>query len=69
MLLAVWTGVTFGVAYYARELSSLDFLGWSFPYWVGAQGALIVYLAITVVFALVMNRLDARFHDEGSSDL
>ncbi|MGH1360913.1 MAG: DUF4212 domain-containing protein [Burkholderiaceae bacterium] len=61
--LLVWVGVTFGIAFYARELSSLDFMGWPFAYWVGAQGALIVYLFITVLFAFLMNRLDTAYQD------
>ncbi len=62
--LLVWTSVTFGVAFYARELSSIDFLGWPLPYWVGAQGALIVYVLITIAFAWLMNRQDDQFAAE-----
>ena len=36
-LLAVWAGVTFGVAYFARALS-FEFFGWPFSFWVGSQG-------------------------------
>lgn len=64
LFLLVWAAVTFGIAFYARELSSLDFLGWPFAYWVGAQGALLVYVLITVVFALVMNRMDRNFNQQ-----
>lgn len=64
IFLLVWIVVTFGVAFYARELSGIDFLGWPFPYWVGAQGALMVYVLITVVFAWLMNRLDDRVSAE-----
>ncbi len=65
LFLIVWASVTFGIAFFARELSSLDFLGWPFAYWVGAQGALLVYVLITVVFALVMNRMDRNFSQQG----
>ncbi len=64
VLLIISAGVTFGIAFFARDLSSIDFLGWPFPYWVGAQGALLVYLLITIVFAVVMNRMDARLAPE-----
>jgi putative solute:sodium symporter small subunit len=60
-LLLVWALVTFGVAYFARELSARVF-GWPFSFWVAAQGALLVYLAIVVGYALTMERLDERFH-------
>ena len=57
-LLAVWCAVTFGVAYFARELSGAV-LGWPFSFWVAAQGALIVYLVLVCLYARWANRLDA----------
>lgn len=56
-LLAVWLVVTFGVAYFARELNGRVF-GWPFSFWVAAQGALIVYLVLVCVYARLMHRLD-----------
>jgi putative solute:sodium symporter small subunit len=59
LLLLVWLIVTFGVSYFARELS-FSFFGWPFSFWVGAQGALAVYLMIVGFYAWYMNRLDVR---------
>lgn len=59
LLLLVWLIVTFGVSYFARELS-FSFFGWPFSFWVGAQGALVVYLLIVGFYAWYMNRLDVR---------
>jgi putative solute:sodium symporter small subunit len=59
LLLLVWLSVTFGVSYFARELS-FSFFGWPFSFWVGAQGALAVYLLIVGFYAWYMNRLDVR---------
>ena len=56
-LLLLWFLVSFGVAFFARELS-FSFFGWPFSYWVGAQGAILVYLGIVALYALVMDRLD-----------
>jgi len=56
-LMLAWFGVSFVVPYFARELS-FQFFGWPFSFWVAAQGALVVYLAIVVVYAARMNRLD-----------
>ena len=56
-LLAVWFGVTFGVAYFARVLNG-HFLGWPFSFWVAAQGAPIVYLVLVGLYARLMGRLD-----------
>ncbi len=51
--------VTFGVAWFARELDFV-FFGWPFSFWVAAQGALLVYLLIVIGYAWIMNRLDTR---------
>lgn len=59
VLLGVWFGVTFGVSYFARELS-FSFFGWPFSFWVGAQGALVVYCLIIGFYAWYMNRLDVE---------
>ncbi len=58
-LLAVWFLVTFAVAFFARELS-FSFFGWPFSFWIGAQGALLVYVLIIGFYAWYMDRLDAR---------
>jgi putative solute:sodium symporter small subunit len=57
ILLLVWFVVTFVVAYFARDLS-FNFFGWPFSFWVGAQGALVVYVLIIGFYARYMNKLD-----------
>ncbi len=57
VLLAIWFVVTFGVGYFARDLS-FTFFGWPFSFWVGSQGALVVYVAIIWYYARYMNKLD-----------
>jgi putative solute:sodium symporter small subunit len=59
--LAVWFIVTFVVGWYARELSVITFMGWSFPFYMGAQGSLIVYVLIIWFYAYRMNRLDHEY--------
>jgi putative solute:sodium symporter small subunit len=63
-LLVVWFAVTFGVAFFARELS-VSVLGWPLSFWVAAQGAPLVYLALVGVYARRMNRLDAGHGIDG----
>jgi putative solute:sodium symporter small subunit len=57
ILLAIWFIVTFGIGYFARDLN-FTFFGWPFSFWVGAQGALIVYVVIIWYYARYMNKLD-----------
>lgn len=66
VLLAIWFVVTFVVSFYARELS-FTFFGWPFSFWMGAQGALIVYVVIIWYYARAMNRLD-REHGVAEDD-
>ena len=56
-LLLLWAAVSFGVMYWARELSFV-WGSWPFSFWMAAQGSVLVFLAITVVYAVVANRLD-----------
>ena len=56
-LLAVWFAVTFGVTFFARDLS-FSLFGWPFSFWVAAQGALVVYLVLVCLYAWLMRRLD-----------
>ncbi len=57
ILLAIWFVVTYVVAFYARDLN-FSFFGWPFSFWVAAQGALVVYVAIIAFYASYMNKLD-----------
>lgn len=56
-LLLVWSVVTFGVAFFARDLN-FTFFGWPFSFWMGAQGALVVYVLLIGIYAHIMSRLD-----------
>jgi putative solute:sodium symporter small subunit len=68
ILLALWFVVTFVIGWYARDLS-FNFFGWPFAFWVGAQGALVVYVWIIWYYASYMNRLDKEFGvDEGDDE-
>ena len=59
-LLAIWFVVTFVVGFYARDLN-FNFFGWPFSFWVGAQGALVVYVLIIAYYAHYMNNLDKEY--------
>ena len=60
ILLAVWAFVTFVLGYVARDLS-FNFFGWPFAFWVGGQGALVVYVIIIWWYARYMNNLDKQY--------
>ena len=60
-LLSVWFGVTFIGGYYARELNALSFMGFPLGFYLFAQGSLLIYLVIIVIYVFAMNRLDRQF--------
>jgi putative solute:sodium symporter small subunit len=60
ILLAIWFVVTFVVGYFARDLN-FTFFGWPFSFWMGAQGALVIYVLIIWYYAHYMNKLDQEY--------
>ncbi|RJG05200.1 DUF4212 domain-containing protein [Noviherbaspirillum cavernae] len=64
ILLCVWFVVTFGVAWYARALSGIQLFGWSFSYYMAAQGIILVYIAIIGLYTWRMSKLDRLLEGE-----
>ena len=62
VLLLVWLLTGFLTVFYARELLHLQLFGWPLPFYMAAQGASLVYLAIIGCYAWRMRRLDQQFH-------
>ncbi len=59
-LLLVWVLVSFVAMYFARDLGKVVVAGWPLGYWIAAQGAVLVFIAIVVVYGWAMNRLEAQ---------
>jgi putative solute:sodium symporter small subunit len=55
------------VVFFARELS-FNFFGWPFSFYMGAQGALIIYMIIVWFYAQYMNNLDKEYSVDESED-
>jgi putative solute:sodium symporter small subunit len=60
ILLTIWFLVTFGITFFAQELS-FNFFGWPFSFYMAAQGALIIYIVIVWFYARYMNNLDKHY--------
>lgn len=61
ILLAIWFVVTYVVIFFAVPLNQFTVLGFPFAFYMGAQGALVVYVALIVYYARYMNKLDREF--------
>jgi len=60
ILMVIWFVITYGVGFFARDLS-FNFFGWPFAFWVGAQGALALYVVLIGFYAWYMNKLDQEY--------
>lgn len=61
VLLAIWFVVTYVAGFFARDLNAITVFGWPLGFYMGAQGALIVYVVIIFYYAIRMNKLDEEY--------
>ena len=61
ILLMVWFVVTYVIGYLAIDLQSVTFLGFPIAFYMGAQGSLVIYVAIIAYYARYMNKLDREY--------
>ncbi len=60
ILLLAWLLTGFGAVFFARELTGLTIFGWPLSFYLAAQGASLVYLALIGIYAWRMRRLDRQ---------
>jgi putative solute:sodium symporter small subunit len=61
VLLGLWLATGFGTVFFARDLDHLSVFGWPLSFYMAAQGASLIYLAIIGVYAWRMQVLDRDF--------
>lgn len=61
ILLGIWIAVTYVVSWHARELNTVVIFGFPLGFYMGAQGTLLVYLAIVGLYCRVMKCLDRKY--------
>ena len=59
-LLGVWVLVSFVATYFARDLQQITLGDWPLGYWIAAQGAVLVFIGIVVVYAWAMSRFERQ---------
>ncbi|MCP1576034.1 DUF4212 domain-containing protein [Herbaspirillum rubrisubalbicans] len=57
-LLALWFAATFCFIYFARELDRVHLFGWPVSFYMAAQGMMLIYLAIVVIYVRRMRRIE-----------
>jgi putative solute:sodium symporter small subunit len=63
-LMLVWFASTFGIIFFARELSAFTFFGWPLSFYLVAQGAVVLYTVIVAIYACKMQALDKTFEND-----
>jgi putative solute:sodium symporter small subunit len=60
-LLAAWLTVNLVVPWWARDLSQLRVAGFPLGYWLAAEGVLLIYLLLIVIYVVAMDRLEGLY--------
>jgi putative solute:sodium symporter small subunit len=61
VLLALWLVISIGAVWFARELENWSLFGWPLSFYMAAQGASLVYLAVIGAYAWLMRRADEQY--------
>ena len=61
VLLGAWLAINLAVPWWARELSALQVAGFPLGYWLAAEGTLLMYLVLIVIYVLAMDRLESIY--------
>jgi putative solute:sodium symporter small subunit len=66
VIIIIWFVVTYVAAFFAPRLNQIRFIGFPLGFYMGAQGALIVYVVLIFYYAWKMNKLDREYdvHEE-----
>jgi len=68
ILLSIWFTVSFGFGIILiEELNQFKIGGFKLGFWFAQQGSIYVFVALILVYILLMNRLDKKFNSKRSS--
>ncbi|MDW8095711.1 MAG: DUF4212 domain-containing protein [Aquificaceae bacterium] len=61
LVLLIWAIVSYGAALISGALNKLVILGFPLGYYMGAQGALIVFLLLIIFYSKGMDNVDKKY--------
>jgi putative solute:sodium symporter small subunit len=68
ILLSIWFTVSFGFGIILiEELNQFKIGGFKLGFWFAQQGSIYVFVALILVYILLMNKLDEKFNSKRSS--
>ena len=65
MMLFLWFVFSFVIHFFVKQLNEITFLGFPLGFYMAAQGALIVFVAMLFYFAYAQDKID---RDEGVAE-
>ncbi|CAB3796068.1 hypothetical protein LMG28688_04228 [Paraburkholderia caffeinitolerans] len=68
VLMSIGFAVSFIVPLFARALAGVRFAGFSLPFYIGAQGAILVYIVLVAVYIVLMQRADRELQAAREAD-
>ncbi len=64
VMLGIWFAVSYLIQFFANVINSIVIAGFPLGYYMGSQGALIVFVVMIFVYAKKMNDLDKKYNLE-----
>jgi len=65
ILLVIWAVAGLGAGIlFADKLNAVSIGGIPLGFWFAQQGSILVFVMLILVYAIVLNRLDKRHHEE-----
>jgi putative solute:sodium symporter small subunit len=61
VLLGVWVMITFGFAWFAKDLNEFSLFGFPLGFYMAAQGTLVIYLFLIWIYNRRMRKLEEQF--------
>lgn len=69
VLMLIGFAVSFVVPLFARSLTGVRVMGFRLPFYMGAQGAIVVYLVLIAVYIVAMTRADRSLRQAAAQEL
>jgi len=61
IIMVIWFVVTYVAIFFSPELNNIVILGFPLGYYMGAQGSLVIFVALIFWYAFSMNKADKEY--------
>ncbi|HEY1609819.1 MAG TPA: DUF4212 domain-containing protein [Paraburkholderia sp.] len=68
-LMTIGATVSFAVPLFAQRIGDVRVAGFTLPFYIGAQGAILVYIALVAIYIVLMQRADRTLKAAFDADL